>query len=92
MKQKFLILFLLMTQFCAAQDTWYGEISGFAGGGANDIFRFNELIGAGSVTGTGMWTAGIDFRRLFGDHFSLETGVRILASVLLHQSCTRDTR
>ena len=75
MKQKFLILFLLITQFCAAQDTWYGEISGFAGGGTDDIFRFNELIGAGSVTGTGMWTAGIDFRRLFGDHFSLETGV-----------------
>ncbi|MCK7538712.1 MAG: hypothetical protein MZV63_51045 [Marinilabiliales bacterium] len=58
------------------------------GGGTNDIFRFDELDGAGSVTGTGMWTAGIDLRRLFGDHFSIESGLRICSSVLLYQSCT----
>lgn len=57
------------------QSTWWGEYSFFAGGGANDIFRFNELTGAGSVTGTGTWIAGSDLRRLFGDHFSLESGL-----------------
>jgi hypothetical protein len=75
MKKKFLIIFLFLTQFCAAQDTWYGEIALFGGGGTNDIFRVDELVGAGSVTGTGMWTTGVDLRRLFGDHFSLESGV-----------------
>jgi hypothetical protein len=75
MKERILILFLFLGQLCAAQDTWYGEIALFAGGGTNDIFRFNELEGAGSVTGTGMWTSGIDVRRLFGDHFSLESGL-----------------
>ena len=64
-----------MAQLCAAQDTWYGEFSAFAGGGTNDIFRFNELTGAGSITGIGMWTTGIDLRRLFSDHFSLESGL-----------------
>lgn len=75
MKEKILILFLFLAQLCAAQDTWYGEILFFGGGGTNDIFRFNELEGAGSVTGTGMWTTGIDVRRLFGDHFSIESGL-----------------
>ena len=75
MKKKLLIFFLLLAQLCAAQDTWYGEIALFGGGGANDIFRVDELVGAGSVTGTGMWTTGVDLRRLFGDHFSLETGI-----------------
>jgi hypothetical protein len=75
MKKVFLILFLLLAQLCAAQDTWFGEIALFGGGGTNDIFRFNELYGAGPVSGTGMWTTGIDFRRLFGDRFSLETGL-----------------
>ena len=75
MKRKILILFLFLSQLCAAQDTWYGEIALFGGGGRNDIFRTNELTGAGSVTGTGMWTTGIDVRRLFGDHFSLESGL-----------------
>jgi hypothetical protein len=75
MKKKVLILFLFLAQISAAQDTWYGEIALFGGGGTNDIFRFDELVGAGSVTGTGMWTAGIDMRRLFGDHFSLESGL-----------------
>lgn len=60
---------------CNGQRTWWGEYSFFAGGGNNDIFRFNELTGAGSVTGTGFWTAGADLRRLFGDHFSIETGL-----------------
>ena len=75
MKYKFLIFFLLIAPFSAAQDTWYGEVAFFGGGGANDIFRFDELDGAGSVTGSGMWTIGIDVRRLFGDHFSLESGL-----------------
>jgi opacity protein-like surface antigen len=60
---------------CRGQGTWWGEYSFFAGGGDNQIFRFKELIGSGSVTGTGMWTAGFDMRRLFGDHFSIETGL-----------------
>lgn len=74
MKIKILIFFLFLAQFCAAQNTWYGEIALSGGGGTNDIFRSDELIGAGGITGTGMWTAGVDLRRLFGDHFSLETG------------------
>jgi hypothetical protein len=75
MKEKILILFLFLAQVSAAQETWYGEIALSGGGGTNDIFRYDELVGAGSVTGTGMWTAGIDMRRLFGDHFSLESGL-----------------
>jgi hypothetical protein len=75
MKARLFIFFMLMAPLCMGQKTWYGEISGFAGGGTNSIFRVDELVGAGSVTGTGMWTAGIDLRRLFGDHFSLETGL-----------------
>jgi opacity protein-like surface antigen len=75
MKRKLLILFLFLAQISAAQDTWYGEIALFGGGGTNDIFRFEEPLGAGSVAGTGMWTTGIDVRRLFGDHFSLESGL-----------------
>jgi len=74
--KKWIILFALMIPlFCAGQRTWWGEYSLHAGGGVNDIFRFNELDGAGSVTGTGMWTASFDLRRLFGDHFSVETGI-----------------
>jgi len=75
MKNKFLILFLLIAPFSAAQDTWYGEVAFFGGSGTNSIFRYDELVGAGSVTGTGVWTTGIDVRRLFGDHFSVESGL-----------------
>lgn len=76
MKRIFAILLLLFLPLLSSgQNTWWGEYSFFAGGGKNDIFRFNELDGAGSVTGTGMWTAGADLRRMFGDHFSLETGL-----------------
>jgi len=60
---------------CNGQGTWWGEYSFFAGGGDNEIFRFEELIGSGSVTGTGVWTAGFDIRRMFGDYFSIETGL-----------------
>lgn len=67
---------MFLAQISAAQETWYGEVALFGGGGTNDIFRYDdELIGAASITGTGMWTAGIDMRRLFGDHFSLESGL-----------------
>lgn len=65
----------LVSVHCNGQRTWWGEYSFFAGGGDNEIFRFRELVGSGSVTGTGMWTAGADLRRLFGDHFSLESGL-----------------
>jgi len=65
----------LASGICSGQKTWWGECAFFGGGGTNDIFRFSELEGAGSVTGTGMWTAGADLRRLFGDHFSIETGL-----------------
>lgn len=73
----FLICFTLLfvSGICSGQKTWWGEISGFAGGGDNDIFRFQELVGSGSVTGTGFWTAGADLRRLLGDHFSIGTGL-----------------
>ncbi len=75
--ETFIITFtlLLASGLCSGQKTWWGEYSFFGGGGTNDIFRFNELIGAGSVTGTGMWNAGADLRRMFGDHFSIETGL-----------------
>jgi opacity protein-like surface antigen len=74
--KKWIILFALMIPlFCAGQRTWWGEYALHAGGGVNDIFRFEEPLGAGSVTGTGIWTMGFDMRRLFGDHFSIETGV-----------------
>lgn len=66
---------LLASAICSGQKTWWGEYSVFAGGGTNDIFRFNELTGAGSVTGTGTWIAGADLRRLLGDHFSIGTGL-----------------
>jgi len=66
---------LLVSGICSGQKTWWGEYSFFAGGGDNDIFRFQELLGSGSVTGTGVWTAGADLRRLIGDHFSIGTGV-----------------
>jgi len=66
---------LFFTGICTGQKTWWGEYALYAGGGVNDIFRFEELLGAGSVTGTGMWTVGLDLRRLFGDHFSIETGI-----------------
>ncbi len=75
--ETFIVAFtlLLVSGICSGQKTWWGEYSFFAGGGDNEIFRFEELIGSGSVTGTGMWTAGADLRRLFGDHFSLESGL-----------------
>jgi hypothetical protein len=59
----------------SGQKTWWGEYSFYGGGGGNEIFRFEELLGAGSVTGTGFWTAGADMRRLVGDHFSFGTGL-----------------
>lgn len=75
--ETFLILFtlLLASGFCSGQKTWWGEVAGFAGGGGNEIFRFNELDGSGSVTGEGYLTAGADLRRMLGDHFSVGTGV-----------------
>jgi opacity protein-like surface antigen len=75
MKKGIIFLACMIPLLCSGQDTWYGEYAVFGGGGSNDIFRFHELTGAGSVTGTGMWNAGIDIRRLFGDHFSIETGL-----------------
>ena len=78
LKNETFILFftlLLASGVCSGQRTWWGEYSVFAGGGGNEVFRFEELIGSGSVTGTGTWTAGFDIRRLFGDNFSVETGI-----------------
>ena len=66
---------ILVSGVCNAQKTWWGEVAGVAGGGSNDIFRFQELEGTGSVTGKGYWTGGVEIRRLFGDHFSLGTGI-----------------
>ena len=75
MKTGLIILAITASLLCQGQSTWYGEYSFYGGGGANDIFRFREPEGAGSVTGTGMWNGGLDLRRLFGDFFSLETGL-----------------
>jgi opacity protein-like surface antigen len=75
MKKGIISIVCMIPLLCSGQGTWYGEYSIFGGGGSNDIFRFHELDGAGSVTGTGMWDAGIDLRRLFGDYFSIETGI-----------------
>ncbi len=66
---------LLASGICSGQKTWWGEVSGFAGGGDNEIFRFQELEESETVTGTGLWTAGMDLRKLLGDHFSLGTGL-----------------
>ena len=75
--ETFLIVFtLLLVSFSGyGQKTWWGEYSFYGGGGDNEIFRFEELLGAGSVTGTGVWTTGADIRRLVGDHFSFGTGL-----------------
>lgn len=75
--ETFLVLFtlLLASVACNGQKTWWGEYSAFAGGGDNEIFRFQELDGSGSVTGQGYWTAGVDLRRLVGDRFSIGTGL-----------------
>lgn len=70
-----IVITLLLVSFSGyGQKTWWGEYSFYGGGGSNEIFRFEELLGAGSVTGTGVWTAGADMRRLAGDHFSFGTG------------------
>lgn len=75
--ETFVIVFtlLLVSLSGYGQKTWWGEYSVYGGGGDNEIFRFEELLGAGSVTGTGVWTAGADIRRLVGDHFSVVTGL-----------------
>src|SRR5512133_298857 len=74
MKKSLLLIMIVVSLTVRGQDTWYGEIALYGGGGTNDIFRFNELVGAGSYTGTGMWTAGIDLSRIITEHFSIETG------------------
>jgi hypothetical protein len=75
MRSRLVIILLLIARVSVAQGTWYGEIALSGGAGNNEIFRYKELTGAGSFTGEGFWSAGTDLRRLFGDHFSLETGV-----------------
>jgi len=69
----FTLLLVSLPGYC--QKTWWGEYSLYGGGGDNEIFRLEELLGAGSVTGTGVWTAGADLRRLAGKHFSFGTGL-----------------
>ncbi len=74
--KKILLFILLFVTLCSpAQETWYGDIALYGGGGTNDIFRFNELDGAGSFTGNGFWISGLDFRRIVSDHFSIESGL-----------------
>lgn len=75
MRSRLVILLLLIAQAGVSQGTWYGEIALSGGGGTNEVFRYREPVGAASYAGRGMWSAGADLRRLFGDHFSLETGV-----------------
>ena len=75
MKNSLILLMMVLSLAGKGQDTWYGEIALYGGGGTNDIFRFHELVGAGSFTGTGIWTTGIDLSRIITDHFSIETGI-----------------
>jgi opacity protein-like surface antigen len=75
MRARLVIFLMLFPLLCSGQRTWWGEYAFNAGGGANDIFRLRMLEGSGSLTGDGMWTAGADLRRLFGDHFGFETGL-----------------
>ncbi len=70
-----LIVLLLVTGVSRGQGTWWGEITGGAGGGANAIFTYSELDGSGGVTGTGFWSAGAEVRRLFGESFSFGAGI-----------------
>lgn len=71
----FLALVYVFSAVCAGQKSWHGEIALSGGGGTNDIFRFNELEGAGSFTGTGIWSTAMEVRRLMGNHFSMESGL-----------------
>lgn len=75
MKNSLFLIFFLVSIICPAQKTWHGDIALYGGGGTNDIFRFNELIGAASFSGKGYWTTGLDFRRIITDHFSIESGL-----------------
>jgi hypothetical protein len=75
MKRAVLLLTILISLSCAAQETWYGEIAVYGGGGTNDIFRFNELDGAASFYGDGFYTGGLRVRRIVRDWFSVESGI-----------------
>ena len=75
MKRNLFLIFFVLCLPCAAQETWYGEIGVYGGGGVNDIFRIRELIGAGSYSGNGFYTGGVRVRRMIGDWFSVESGV-----------------
>jgi len=66
---------LLLSLPCLAQETWYGEIAAYAGGGTNDVFRFNELEGAASYDGNDFFTGGVSVRRIIRDWFSMEAGI-----------------
>ena len=75
-----------------AQETWYGEIAVYGGGGTNDIFRFNELDGAASFTGNGFYTGGIRVRRIIRDWFSVESGLSYsLQSYTMRSAPTPET-
>lgn len=75
MKGKILILFIFISLSCNAQKTWYGEIALYGGGGANDIFRYKELIGAASFDGNSFYSGGVRARRMVGEWFSVESGL-----------------
>ena len=68
------ILFFISVA-CYSQETWYGEIAAYTGGGINDIFRYNELMGAPSYTGNGFFTGGVSVRRIIKEWFSVEGGI-----------------
>lgn len=75
MRRSLIILFSFISFTCFAQETWYGEIAYYNGGGINEIYRFKELIGAPSFAGNGFFTAGISARRFMNDWFSIEAGL-----------------
>lgn len=75
LKATSILVLLFISISCFSQETWYGEIAAYSGGGKNDLFRFNELYGAPSYTGKGYFTTGVSVRRFFRDWFSIEAGI-----------------
>jgi hypothetical protein len=75
MKRAVIVLMFFISIPCLAQETWYGEIAFYTGGGVNDVFRVNELDGAPSFSGDGFFTGGLSVRRMVHSWFSVETGI-----------------
>ena len=75
LKRASVVILFFVSVTCYSQETWYGEIAAYAGGGINDIFRYKELMGAPSYTGNGFFTGGASVRRIIKEWFSVEGGI-----------------